>query len=70
MAKKKGYQFAVDTTVSIARNLKTFSSNKKLYKKTVRSIFDDQLRAHTSLNRVSRHRLLKELTDELKKVMQ
>jgi hypothetical protein len=68
MVKKLGYKHALEMTVEIARHLPN-KQNVPLFKKSVQSIFDDQLQLHTWLNRSERRVKLKELNTKLKEIL-
>lgn len=61
-----GLNKAIEVTIQIALNLPN-KSNHELYKKSVHSIFDDQLRTYTTMNRIQRHNARKELKKALKR---
>lgn len=65
MGKKLGLQYAIQMTLAIAAVL-PHKDNHKLYKKSVQSIFDDQLRLHTWFNRAQRRQRVAELGRRLK----
>ncbi len=56
---------AIDQTIQIAKAL-PHKDNHKLYTKTVQSIFDDQLKEFTNMNRIQRHNARKNLKKALK----
>lgn len=65
---KRGYNYAVNQTIEIAKYLPN-KENKDLYKKVVRSIFNDMLIQHTNLPRKERRKLVADLNDELRKLL-
>lgn len=60
-----GLQKAINQTLEIAKYLPN-KDDKKLYKKTVQSIFDDQLQIYTDFNRKQRREALKQLKEAMK----
>lgn len=62
---KLGLKIAIETTVRIAEHLPN-KDNKELYRKTVESIFDDQLKAYTNFNRQQRHDCRKFLKESMR----
>lgn len=64
--RKSGLEIAMEQTLVIAEHLPN-KDDPKLYTKTIHSIFDDQLKAHTTFNRAQRHQLRGKLNQQLKK---
>lgn len=63
--KKSGLQQAIDITINITQHLKN-TGDKELRTKLIQSIFDDQLKIYTSLNRYQRHAARKALKEAMK----
>jgi hypothetical protein len=63
---KTGLDIAIDQTIKIAEHLNP-KSDKQLRENLIYSIFDDQLKAHTSYNRQQRHNAKSLLKKALKK---
>jgi hypothetical protein len=66
MVRRTGMEVAVDQTLEIAKHL-DYKHGKEFHDKLIYSIFDDQLKAHTALNRQQRHAARDHLREELKK---
>lgn len=65
---KRGYKYALEMTLKIAKALPN-KQDKKLYKKTVHSIFDDMLQENTTFNRRQRRNMVTELDQRLKELL-
>lgn len=62
---KSGLDIAIEQTIKIAQHL-TVKSDKQLRENLIYSIFDDQLKAHTSYNRQQRRNAKSLLKKRLK----